>query len=233
MSKLPKKPKEIEAIQSYFRDHRLSRFIINRVYELMFYAMVFLTPLGWKKLMDPAYRNYLLSKEFGKGFLVDSILQNPIYIPDGHGQLTQKKVGAGIWAGYDFHRFKEFPTTTRQYREGKLGSMLLEEIRDNPAGMYTPTSLVNPLNIQHMFSIDFPSIEDLINKEMIRQTTYKSAFRRAGHYEMYARSLDLLEISDKPLFQVTPKGNSLIFLGNITGDSTPPKKDYSLELKPV
>ncbi len=131
---------------------------------------------------------------------------------------------AGKWCGYDFNRESEFGKKAITQKKGKLLSFILEEIKENKSSDYTPTTLFQFFDITHLLSMECPSIGYLIEQGLLEARTYREAFQRIGTYDKYARSMDFFEITDKEVYQVTPKGNGLIFLSGESGEKVKEKK---------
>lgn len=160
------------------------------------------------------------------GLLENSIIGNPLCYPLDEQYTAQEIIGGGEWVAYDFHRPYKLPARRdgrahRQLRKGKLLAFMLDNIKDSRADDPTPTSLLNLQILDHAISFDRPGIENLVAEEYVTPTTYAAAYRRAGAYEQFAVELDAKGVMEQQTYQVTPKGNSLIFLIPATGKPQP------------
>jgi len=106
-----------------------------------------------------------------------------------------------------------------------LNSFLLDEIKDNPKELYTPDYTFDWFKFEHVYSLECPSMTYLEEHGLMEQKTYREAYQRMGKYEQYAQAIEVLGIAEKPVFQITPKGNSLIMLLGDGGDKVPKRKE--------
>lgn len=179
----------------------------------------FFTPKGWKSLQKPEFWNFPFRTELRKGLLEDAIIQNPLYVPnEQEGGLKYEDALSGRWVAYDFHRERIFGRAN-PLKKGKFHSFILDDIKDNEGNTQTPTELFQLFDMYHFFHAERPSIDYLIEQEIIEPKTYGEAYQKAGQYETYAHALDIHELKDKKVYQVTPKGNTLLFLAGDGGDT--------------
>lgn len=204
---------------------RLFRYAVNVLGYALVITILLTTKTGWETLKDPEFRRLLAYREGRIGFLEYSILQNPLYVPsDSEGSLEFVTASAGRWVGYDFKRESEFGENSIKRYEGKLISFILDEIKENKPLDYTPTTLFRFFDFSHLIHFETPSVDYLIENGLLETRTYREAFQKSGKYEEYARTLDLFEITEKPVYQITPKGNGLIFLSADGGEKVTEKK---------
>ncbi len=109
----------------------------------------------------------------------------------------------------------------QQRYKGKLFSILIDEVKDHPADHRTPTGLLNILDAEHLMSFDCPGPEGMTEAGLVEPTTYREAYKKVGLYETYAEGLDLSGFTDEQVYQVTPKGNTLLFIDNPSGVPSP------------
>jgi hypothetical protein len=70
----------------------------------------------------------------------------------------------------------------------------------------------------------------LVGEGMLAATTYQQAYEEVGAYEQFAEDLTRRRLNDEPLHSVTPKGNTLVWILDMSGDPDPePKPDLALE----
>jgi len=186
---------------------------------------ILLTEDGRESLKDPNIRKMFFDKKYRTGFSEGSIFQNPLYFPNENGSsLTKLEARAGSWVSYDFKK----PSNSKKggkRKTGKLNSCLLDEIKDNPKELYTPDYTVDLFNFEHFYSFESPSMSYLEEHGLMEQKTYREAYQRMGKYEQYAQAIEVLGIAEKPIFQITPKGNSLVMLLSDGGDKVPKRKE--------
>lgn len=156
------------------------------------------------------------------GLLEDSIIGNPLYYPFDEQSVIQGTMSAGEWMGYDFHRPYRLPVrrdgrALRQRQEGKIIAFMLSDLKGRPGHVPTSSTFFKPHVVDHALSFDAPGIEVLVAEEYVVPTTHIAAYRRAGVYERFAVELDAKGIGEEPVYQVTPKGNSLIHIGSTGG----------------
>ncbi len=167
------------------------------------------------------------------GLLEGALIENPLYVPQENGSLAVNYARAGAWVAWDIQRKSVLGRNgIKQQRKGTLGIFLPDEVRDHEKGEYTPTDLLEPLSIDHFLTYESPSISYILGKGLVEETTYGRALQREGLYEKYARAMGVLNIEGKRVFQVTPKGNTLIYLLNDGGD-TVTKEERAKELEPA
>src|SRR3989338_48890 len=218
--------KDSKEIIEVLREDRLLRTALNiRGYlRVLFYLLG--TEQGRKAFKDPEFRQAIFHREGRTGFLEHSIIKNPLYLPSTQNEASLEIITAtaGKWVGYDFKRESEFGKKAIPVRKGKITSFVLEEIRENEPSDYTPTTLFRFFDLTHLLCMELPSIDYLIEQGLLETRTYREVFQKIGTYDRYARSMDFFEITDKEVYQVTPKGNGLIFLLGDGGDKVKEKK---------
>ena len=114
---------------------------------------------------------------------------------------------------------------------GIFAEFVIDEVKDNHIEELTPTHIVNITNIDHIACLDKPSITELVDTEIVIPTTHSDAYKRVGAYEQYAEDLHSRNVADDLIYQVTPKGNGLVFIIPRRGDSQP-KTEPQPELLP-
>ncbi len=159
-----------------------------------------------------------------RGLFEGSIIQNPLYTPNPDGETLKRYDAqvAGWWCGFDLKRRKR--KYDQEKYEGRLFTMILSEIKENKATTYTPDDLLNPWNAYHIAHLECPSMQYAIDNGLVEQTTYGEAYRKLGIYEQYAQALEVTGITDEPIFQVTPKGNTLVAIRQPKGERKPTEK---------
>lgn len=205
--------------------------------QMLYLAYLLSTDSGREGIKKYGFKDALFSLESRTGLLEDSILSNNLYYPNNEGSsLSNDQAVAGRWIAYDFERPLEFGKKFKgeiwQKKEGKLWCFPLEEILDNRPDQYTPTNLLDWFEWDHMRQLSAPSIDELINWGLIRESSYKEFFATVGLLEKYRVQLILEGVIDNKVYVVTPKGNGLIGLSADTGrPQKNPEKGKVLRLK--
>lgn len=73
----------------------------------------------------------------------------------------------------------------------------------------------------HLLSFDKPSVDMLTEAGLVELTTHGQAYENVGLYGRYGKELGMRRVEDDPVFQVTPKGNTLIHIIPESGDPEP------------
>lgn len=163
------------------------------------------------------------------GFLEGSMIANPLWHQNEDTYsivMTSSNTAGGRWVGYDYRRPIVFPDEdfTNLTNRGRFTVFDLEEVRDKEANDLTPVGLFNARNLDQALQVDFPTVDELIDREFIIQTSYGKAFEVLGSYDEYSEELRSRSLIDEPVFQVTPKGNTLVYLLADGGDTKPQKE---------
>jgi len=209
--------------ESYTKN-RIKRFIMNKLLKFVAGPTFVLT--------NPEFMGMLYNKEFFVGLLEKSIIQNPLYIPSDNGSLEKLEAKGWNFSGYDFDRISEFGKDVVSKKEGRIVSFLLDRIKNNHKDVYTLTGILNIFDPIDVLTFEKPSVDYLIENGMLEKTTYQEAYSKTGLYGGYAKSMNILDISENEVYQVTPKGNGLMFLWPDGGDSSQKKKKIK-ELRPA
>lgn len=150
-----------------------------------------------------------------RGLTEGTIIGNPVWFPMQPNIFAFQGTSAGHWVGIDFDRPMIFPPrkggTTRQPWKGALYSMYIDEVKDRSPEQRTPNRLLKPLRFDHFASYDKTTPERAIGDGLLRATTYGEAFRQLGFAENFGEELEARNLVDSQVFQVTPKGNTLVF----------------------
>lgn len=228
-----------EEFRSFLKSHRIGRRIINSALRILYYEKLFLSKEGREMLKDPAKRNtlLLLNRENTTGLLEGSILNPDLYHPNKESTSIEiTSAPAGRYVGFDFHRPMEFGIKKgvfeRQKSAGRICVIALDEVYNNNPDTYTPTSLLNFWDLTHLLCLDFPPLEKVLENGFLKESTYKEAYANAGLYERYRLALIHSGVFDKPVYVVTPKGNTLVGLIKDGGKKMEKPKSIP-ELKPA
>lgn len=237
ISKLAEKAKSKNDPESreYLLTHHLTKEFLDKLF-LSFWIIRSMFILDNRNpLINPWIRKVFLQRKYRTGLLQDGILANELYFPNEEQTFLESfQAPAGRWFAYNFRAKTELNLKDRpprdQWKGGRLITLLPEELKGRSANDYTPTFYVDFCSTD-ILNFDAPSLEQIINDGLIRETNYKEAYERVGLYEKYSRFLILAGLTDREIYQVTPKGNGLVFILPETGDKAP-KPKYSPVLKP-
>lgn len=172
---------------------------------------------------------YFREAEYSTGLLEHSIVAPHLCYPDKKiGALVLKSAHAGQFISFDFDRPRHFPITSRDYdiqvREGSMLSVLPDT--NQPASQKTPTFSMRNMPTDLMLSLDKRPLGELMDEGMLTKTTHEQAYEAAGAEE-YIDGLRLRRVADTVVYQITPKGNSLINLTPDNGNSSPRRDEES------
>ena len=221
----PEQADERKKLAKELRRHPIAHFTSNIFVAIYMVCHIAGTKEGRKMLSDPEFRKFLMDREQRTGLLEDAILSPFLYHPNEDGtSITRTDAAAGRWVAYDFLRPLEFfPKKVVQLIKGRILAFPLNEIIDNKPDDYTPTNLFNFFDIAHVLTLETPSIEDLLNYGLVRETTYERAFRETNAFDKFSKALAINDLNGKKIYQVTPKGNGLIMLSTDGGEKTKEK----------
>lgn len=210
-------------VADFFKRNKLIRYPANVATRISLYIITLSTQEGRELLKNPETRLFLFDREARVGLLEDSIFSNDLFFPNKEGtSLDHETAVAGRYVGYDFRRPTEFGKKVKEkgrnmVNDARLFSIPLTEIIDNPRDKYTPTSLLDIYTLEDMLLFQPATIDDLFEYGFVSQTTYKEAYDRVGLYNKFKSFIELGQIADKPVYQVTPKGNTLVILSKDFG----------------
>ena len=223
-----------EDISDFLKRNRLIRYPMNVATRISLYTAFLSTQSGRKLLSDPEARRFLWNREKRVGLLEDSIFSNDLFFPNKEEtSLTHETAVAGRYIGYDFRRPTEFGKRVKEkesniVKDARLFSAPLREIIDNTPDKYTPTALFDIYSLEHLIVLQPTTLEELIQDGLAEKTTYKEAYNRVGLYNKFKLFIELEQIADKPVYRVTPKGNTLVILSRDFGVN---QKDPKLKTK--
>lgn len=183
------------------------------------------TERGRKILSNKEARDVFLDLESRTGLLEKSIIGNPLIHPMGkENTLKNSSVTAGKYASWDFDRTAKFKKKNpEQYAEGTLFAFFMPGITDFKSSTYTPIGYADYLSLDIIY-FRKTNIKELEKIGYVREISNKEAFENAGILHQYEKGLTLMRAIDKKVFQITPKGNSLVYLTNPMGEKLPEKK---------
>lgn len=227
-----KKREEREKIRISCKNRPIRRAVTSLIFKSAFYMsplFLLFSEDGREKLKDPEIWKKLVKSERRIGMLEGAIISDSQYVPDiENTNFTYESEKLGSWIGVDYLREQELGRSSKKNSRGKLFSFPLEEVEGKTGDEYTPTHLFDMFDPLHMLRLHNPTLDELIKDEFIEPVSYSHALRRVGQYEILANRIAIIGIEDKEVYQVTPKGNSLLFLTKPMGDSKArPREDTS------
>lgn len=175
---------------------------------------------------DPDRRRQIFSKKYRYGLTDGSIVQTDLYFPNKEtNSLNYEQTLLGRWCAYDFQIKSIVGRKAVDFKKDrKLLAFPLEAIIENSPDSYTPLGLCDPYSLDFLEAV-FPSMTELISLGLAKETTYGAAFEYVGKFRQYHDALRSELIIDKPVYQVTPKGNGLIYAIKEIGDTSQRKKE--------
>jgi len=189
---------------------RMGWIAANAAVYLLYLVMGVSTKDGREFLRGP-YRKMFYNRKYQSGLFVDSIINNPLYVPsDTKGSLSYEETVAGRYVAYDFHRKEELGQDINVLQKGRIVKLNLDGVQGNPGNLLTPTGTLNLFDWRHLKTFDAPNLDDFITDEFLEETTYEAAYKRADVYEAFAAAMHVLGIAENKVYQVTPKGNGLV-----------------------
>lgn len=215
------------------RQNPTKRIIAHYIGRAIFYSYFLFHPTEILRWSDKKFREFMLDYRRRVGMLEGAIFDNTLYIPNEQGTSLEYLTSVGgRWCGYD-HTCRdklELKDLSNRITDGKLSAFPLPEILDNSSQDYTPIGMVDPMEMTDIFQIVCPTIEELLECGFVERVAYKHAFSKIGIYEKYETNLFILGIADKPVYQVTPKGNGVIYLSKDSGDKEPKKLQFGVKV---
>ncbi len=222
---------EIRKVREQFTRSRIAKYSSELLLRTLTFTMAVSSGNAdkLKHLKDP---------EHTSGLIEGAVIADRLCFPavEAAGELVLKQGSAGRWLGYDFKRPDEFPIAARR---GTLlqefeGQMLYADLADrntNDPSHRTPTTPINVYSIDHILSISSPSLDYLTEGGFLVRRSHEQAYEIAGAVELIG-GLRSRGVADLPVYQITPRGNSLIMLAPDGGDATP-KEDRQPEFSPA
>lgn len=215
------KEKTPEAVKEYLDRHKLTKHAANMALRLTMYGLAY-----YHFGFNSETRKMIKDPEQRVGMLEGSIIAPRLCYPDaGIGSLIFEQAQAGQLLSYDFKRPEEFPLsvnspTFSQISEGSLWISAPDSIRDHPADKKTLIDLNYPLSIDNVLTADKRYPDDLVDEGMLIRTTHAEAYESVGATD-YIDDLRARSVDREPVYQVTPKGNTVMHLMPDGGDTTP------------
>jgi hypothetical protein len=161
------------------------------------------------------------------GICVDGMIGTKLCYPDpAHGnELILHRPKNSAYLSYDPRRPEYFPAAAKQdfftvSGEGSLAALMINGIEEQHEDELTLLSAQELVSAETLFSFDKPGLERLIELGMLARRTHEDAFEHAG-LEDYIGGLRSRSMHDEIVYQVTPKGNTLVMVIPDGGDRSP------------
>ena len=226
--------KDNEKFHNRLKKNKIERQILSVILKACMYTTPIiksLTKEGRKEIKENNLYELIYSKHGKIGMLDGTIISDSQFVPNfTTNDYTFKSKNAGEYIGVDYLRHSELGENSNPISEGSFYACLLEEIQNNPRDKPTPTHLLNLFDIMHSIQLETPSLETLISGEYLEPINYINALKSVGQYENLAQILDKSEIKNKQVYQVTPKGNGLIFLDSKMGEPKTKKSEQQIPI---
>ena len=203
---------------------RVGRSLSDRAVGVVFKSVLTLAAIAEYGLRDGV--KAVQSGEAIAGMIEGAIIAPKLaYVDQENGLLIYKEATKGGLIGYDVARPFEFPAQPNAepiptISEGVLWSMLPKELEENPASLRTPTGYVELYNYEHLLTLSKYPLETLIGEKVLAAVSLAEAFDTVGLGE-HIGGLEARRIATDRVYQVTPKGNTLMRLEEDSGDKTP------------
>lgn len=173
-----------------------------------------------------------------KGLCEDAILAPYLCSPDEtESHLIYERAHTGQWISHDFRRTEFYPAAADKpwfkiHKDGVLMAMMPEGIAETDPNQRTDLPISEWLSVDNFFSIDKPGINKLLALGMVATRSHELAFEIAGQ-EQWIDELRSRGVAEDPVYQITPKAHSLVFLNEEGGKKTPkPKSKLQLANTP-
>lgn len=210
----------------YYQNNALDRWVEKAGHYILTNSLVAcrLMMTGDLKTLSRSY-NYRNRFSLPQG----SIIANPLFVTDPEKGVVRHDSSAGMFSSARFT--PEFGTETNM----KLGGFRLDDYLEEPPDALTPTLPYNPTNVENILDTDRSAFPILLEHEFI----VKKSLSEAYHYAFpdnqdIQDTLNEFGVSDKPCYQVTPKGNSLVLLFRSSGNKkAKPKEHFSNSPIPI
>ncbi len=182
---------------------------------------------NFKSLFDMYFK-----KDAGCGLPQDTIFAPSLHIPSGGhcSDLELLTTSSGGYVSCSFTKKQKFNDTLyMNITKGTLfAAFTLYEVIAKKHER-TPDSKFNANSSDVSFLFKHSSLHELLMFGFIEKTTYASVFEKLNINNNYIGNSTYAMISNDPIYQVTPKGNGVIFLISDSGDSDK-KEDSEAEL---
>ncbi len=161
------------------------------------------------------------------GICVDGMIGQRVCYPDDEagGQLMVHRADNAAYLSYDPRRPTQFPVGVKygnvnMAKEGTLAAFMIDGLEDKQPDDSTLLMPQDWMTADVLLSFDKPGLERLIELGMLARRSHELAFEHAG-MEQYIDDLRARSMHDAIVYQVTPKGNTLVMLTPDGGKRTP------------
>lgn len=161
-----------------------------------------------------------------------SIIWNPLYFPDDgelKKQLQFQNASAGLWNVHDFKdTFISKNKLTHTDLSTELAFFPIEKKlvnQNSNKNIETPIWVFNFFQLEDIIKFSKLNISKALEYWALEEVTYIEAYEKIGNQD-WIDDIDILNITDKKVFQVTPKWNTLIIPMAKWWDKTPPLSEW-------
>ncbi|MBS3122695.1 hypothetical protein J4434_07480 [Candidatus Woesearchaeota archaeon] len=212
------------------RKGKITRIVANSLGRVVINLTLLMRPIFW---LDKEFRDIFFDYRKRVGLLEGAIFDNTLYMPNEKGDSLEYLTSVGgRWSSYD-HTSRSIlgiENLTNHITDAKLFAFPLPETLDKSVNDYTSIGTIDPVDFTDLIQIVCPTIEELLKWGFVERVTYSHAFSKIGIYERYETNLYLLGVADKLIYQVTPKGNGLIYLDRDSGEKEPKKMPFGVKV---
>ena len=158
------------------------------------------------------------------GLLENSIMGNPLFAPTFEGNEIKKLSGsAGNYFACDFERRKHFQPERYLTQQGTITSFLPSDYDDRDflsqdANVKTSLEEFDMRNIYDILRMDEKTLTQYMDIGVLKEVTYEDALINAGLLEGFKDLYHKSGLLNENIYQVTPKGNGLLFIMKRGGD---------------
>jgi len=180
---------------------------------------------------DEQVRHLLFDREYSNGLLEYAIISNTVLLhPNQKGTSVVKTVVPPYpVVAYDFFRPEEFGDQARQLQQGVLFCQVPFKILNRGSETYTYTGEYdNRDSFLPYLSLRFDRLGEMEQFGLIEATTYAEAYDKVGLYDAFKTVLRLNDYVNRTVYQVTPKGNSLILVISVSEVQFEVEKDQQI-----
>lgn len=180
-----------------------------------------------------AYR-FTREREQHLGLLEGSLVASRLAYPNPDGSFNYQPGQDAAYRWYDPLRNTTFPNRPSDAHAAGEGSLFMfypDELAGNDEAARTPLWYLQPFSVEHLSTFDKCSPDEMLGRQVLKSTTMAEAYERLGLVE-FAEELERRNLASERVFQVTPKGNTLITPIRPGGDRSP-KRETETSFVPI
>jgi len=207
-------PKQNPNIQKW-KDRPIALGVLSAGYRTMFETVAL-------------FKHEIAGQDRRYGLLQDSYIARRLWHPDTEGLGLVKEVGStpDTMIAYDSRRPHELPPNpdpVTPVQRGVLCVVSKDSLQGTSSDTLTPTGTADLFRFRDLMDLDYQPPEEMIENGYLRQATYREVFKKQGLADHYAGALDMAldRIGEQTLYEVTPKGNGIVYLRHLPQKRTP------------